>query len=112
MPDRRHAGPGLSDIDCDFVAAALHALADLIESCEVDRQLIEFDPDELRGHAAVLERLDRSGGVARPRLQGALASTVERVGPIAAADHVTGHDTDAAPGSSPATNDPVPRRRG
>src|SRR5258706_11450366 len=42
----------------DLVASALHALADLIDNRDVDLQLIEFNPDELRQHAAMLDSPD------------------------------------------------------
>lgn len=79
--------------DRDLVASALHALADLIDNCEVDRQLLEFDPDELRQHAAVLEGHDRlaadainppapgGGAPQRSRLQDALSTAMHHLAP-------------------------------
>src|SRR5258706_12679695 len=101
----------------DLVASALHALADLIDNRDVDRQLIEFDPDELRQHAAMLEAPDDaledretqppaadpttaplatgSAPLYRPRLQEALSSAMRHLGPRSSGELIYASPTGA-----------------
>jgi hypothetical protein len=109
-------GTKTDQVDWDLVAGALHALADLIESCEVDRQLIEFDPDELRQHATALEAMPGSPREStgappqRPRLRDTLATAVARVAPSFPGNPAAAPDemrTPAKPASLAGPVDPV-----
>ncbi len=59
MPDGDPTRPFPREVaawwNADLVCAALHALADMIEAGESARQLDEFEPDELREHARLLQ---------------------------------------------------------